>query len=50
MTLTLLKSHSSVFLSHIYYNDALCRIFIRRIHIKRRETRHRRNSVEENND
>ena len=22
------KSHSSVFLSHIYYNDALCRIFI----------------------
>ena len=22
------KSHSSVFLSHIYYDDVLCRIFI----------------------
>ena len=27
MTLTLLKSHLSVFLSHIYY-DVLCRVFI----------------------
>ena len=27
-TLTLLKSHSSVFLSHVCYNDVLCRIFI----------------------
>ena len=26
--LTLLKSHSSILLSHIYYNDVLCRIFI----------------------
>ena len=47
MTLTLLKSHSSVFLSH---NDVLCRIFIGRIHIRRRETRSRRNSVDENTD